>query len=56
VLEPASPTRADPKVIDLRLLLRQGGQNLMGMEEPDLYARACDHSWTFACAGGGRSR
>ena len=55
VLEPESPRRADPRVIDLRLLLREGGQNLMEMQEPELYARACDHGWTFACAGGSRS-
>ena len=31
--------RTDPRVLDLRLLLREGGQNLMDMAEPDLYAR-----------------
>ena len=41
--------RADPRVLDLRLLLREGGANLMEMSEPDLYARACDHRWMFAC-------
>ena len=51
VLESAGPSRADPRVIDLRLLLREGGPNLMEMSEADLYARACDHGWTFACAG-----
>ena len=55
VLDPGSPSRADPRIIDLRLLLREGGQNLMEMPEPDLYARACDHGWTFACDGGSRS-
>jgi hypothetical protein len=55
VLEPGSPSRADPRIIDLRLLLREGGQNLMEMQEQDLYARACDHGWTFACGGGVRS-
>ncbi len=55
VLDPGSPSRADPRIIDLRLLLREGGQNLMEMPEPDLYARACDHGWTFACEGGTRS-
>ena len=55
VLDPGSPSRADPRIIDLRLLLREGGQNLMEMQELDLYARACDHGWTFACAGGVRS-
>ncbi len=42
-------TQADPRVLDLRLLLREGGANLMEMSEPDLYARACAHRWTFAC-------
>jgi TPR repeat protein len=55
VLDPEGPSRADPRVIDLRLLLREGGQNLMEMSEPDLYARACDHGWTFACGAGVRS-
>ena len=55
VLDPESPSRANPRVIDLRLLLREGGQNLMEMPEPDLYARACEHGWTFACDGGSRS-
>jgi hypothetical protein len=41
--------RAPPRPLDLRLLLREGGQNLMNMSEQDLYARACEHSWTFAC-------
>ena len=55
VLSPESPSRANPRIIDLRLLLREGGQNLIGMPEPDLYARACDHGWTFACEGETRS-
>lgn len=55
VLDPGSPSRTDPRIIDLRLLLREGGQNLMEMQETDLYARACEHGWTFACAGGARS-
>ena len=55
VLDPESPSRANPRVIDLRLLLREGGQNLMEMPEPDLYDRACEHGWTFACDGGSRS-
>ena len=55
VLRAENPSRADPRIIDLRLLLREGGQNLMEMPERDLYARACDHGWTFACGGGVRS-
>jgi TPR repeat protein len=42
--------QAPPKPLDLRLLLREGGKNLMDMPEPELYARACEHAWTFACA------
>ena len=50
-LVPGTFSRADPKTLDLRLLLREGGQNLMAMPEPDLRARACDHGWSFACDG-----
>ena len=45
-------TRADPRALDLRLLLREAGPNLLEMPEPELYARACDHGWTFACDSG----
>ena len=41
--------RAPPKTLDLRLLLREGGRNLMETSEADLLARACEHGWTFAC-------
>ncbi len=41
--------RANPRPLDLRLLLREGGPNLLDMPEPDLYARACRHGWSFAC-------
>jgi TPR repeat protein len=43
-------TQAAPRALDLRLLLREGGRNLIEMPEPELYARACEHAWTFACA------
>jgi|TARA_B100002003_G_scaffold244677_1_gene271160 hypothetical protein len=49
LLDPGGVTRADPKLLDLRLLLRERKQNLMEMPERDLYARACDHGWAFAC-------
>tara|TARA_Y100001970_G_scaffold111635_1_gene139315 strand:- start:3003 stop:4706 length:1704 start_codon:yes stop_codon:yes gene_type:complete len=39
----------DPHELDLRLLLREGGQNLMDEPLEDLYERACSHSWNFAC-------
>ncbi len=40
---------ADPRSLDLRLLLREAGPNLLDMPEPALFARACDHGWSFAC-------
>ena len=49
LLDPGSFSQAVPRTLDLRLLLREGGQNLLEMSEPELYARACDHNWTFAC-------
>lgn len=39
----------NPHELDLRLLLREGGLNLIDMPRADLYTRACDHGWTFAC-------
>lgn len=48
-LDPASAVRSEPRPLDLRLLLREGGRNLLEMPEPDLYSRACEHGWTFAC-------
>ncbi|MGD9904062.1 MAG: hypothetical protein AB7U83_11380 [Vicinamibacterales bacterium] len=50
LLDASPPATADPRPIDLRLLLREGGANLLAMPEPDLYARACRHGWQFACA------
>ena len=55
LLDPRSFSRTVPRLLDLRLLLREGGQNLMEMSEPELYARACDHRWAFACESVGRS-
>ena len=46
-----APIRAP---LDLRLLLREGGPNLLDMPEPELYARACRHGWSFACGKDGR--
>ena len=51
LLDPEHLSGADPRVLDLRLLLREAGPNLLEMPEPELYARACDHGWTFACDG-----
>ncbi|HEX9698425.1 MAG TPA: hypothetical protein VGD06_03105 [Acidobacteriota bacterium] len=39
----------EPRQLDLRLLLREAGPNLLEMPERDLLARACRHGWTFAC-------
>ncbi len=39
----------DPRSLDLRLLLREGGENLLEMSDADLLARACRHNWAFAC-------
>ena len=52
LLDRETPSRADPRVLDLRLLLREAGRNLLEMPEPALYARACDHGWAFACDDG----
>ena len=60
ILEPTSGTagdgagfvRADPRVFDLRLLLREGGRNLLEMPVPELYERACRHGWAYACDQG----
>jgi hypothetical protein len=49
LLDPRDPARADPRPLDLRLLVREGGLNLLDMPEPELYRRACGHGWTFAC-------
>ncbi|MGE3508459.1 MAG: hypothetical protein AB7N65_06200 [Vicinamibacterales bacterium] len=50
LLDAGFTARSDPRALDLRLLLREGGPNLIAMPESELYARACDHGWTFACA------
>ena len=55
LLDPGDVLRAMPKPLDLRLLLREGGTNLMEMSESELYARACSHDWVFACTGAPRA-
>ena len=52
LLQPSQTVLAPPRVFDLRLLVREGGLNLLDMPEPELLARACSHGWTFACAKG----
>ena len=49
LLDSSTPARANPRAFDLRLLVREGGPNLMEMPEPELLARACRHGWKFAC-------
>ncbi len=49
LLDRTSLVRADPRALDLRLLIREAGPNLLDMPEPALYARACEHGWSFAC-------
>ncbi len=49
VLDPSTVARGDPKPLDLRLLLREGGSNLLDVPEPELRTRACEHGWSFAC-------
>ena len=56
LLEPAVPVHTNPRTLDLRLLLREGGPNLLEMTEPELYARACRHGWSFACEKASASR
>ena len=53
LLDQDTLSQADPRVLDLRLLLREAGRNLLDWTEPELYARACDHGWSFACGGSG---
>jgi hypothetical protein len=52
LLDSATVVHGDPHELDLRLLLREGGGNLMQMSVPDLHARACAHGWSFACNHG----
>ena len=49
LLDPSAVSRAPPRPLDLRLLLREGGLNLVDMPEWELYERACGHGWAFAC-------
>jgi hypothetical protein len=56
LLDPTEPIRANPRAFDLRLLVREGGPNLVDMPEPELYRRACRHGWRFACEPRSASR
>jgi len=46
---PGRLVRDVPRTIDLRAMLREGKHNLLEMPEEELYARACEHGWTFSC-------
>lgn len=50
LLDGEALVQAEPAELDLRLMLREGGQNLMDLSLPELYQRACAHNWDFACA------
>lgn len=41
---------APPKDLDLRLMLRQAGKNLMELPRAELLKRACDHNWSIRCS------
>jgi hypothetical protein len=49
LLDPTDPVRTNPRAFDLRLLVREGGPNLVDAPESELYTRACRHGWRFAC-------
>ena len=49
LLDASAPSQANPRPLDLRLLLREGGLYLLDMSEPDLYASGCRQGWSFAC-------
>jgi hypothetical protein len=54
-LDPAGELHSDPRPLDLRLILREGGLNLMDMPEAELYSRACEHGFAFACRKSARA-
>lgn len=56
LLEDAPPVTTHPRAVDLRLLVRERGPNLLDLPEAELYARACRHGWTFACPPASASR
>ena len=46
---PGLPARGDPRLVDFRMLLNEGGLRLTDWSAGELYARACEHGWAFAC-------
>lgn len=49
LLDPSTITLSNPHDLDLRLVLREGGLNLLDMPVDQLHQRACEHGFTFAC-------
>jgi hypothetical protein len=49
LLQPGLSERSPPRELDLRLLLREGGRNLLEATPAELSRRACEHGWQFAC-------
>ncbi len=56
LLDASTPAAANPRAFDLRLLVREGGLNLVDTPEPELFARACRHGWEFACGKASAAR
>ncbi|MBP7778484.1 MAG: hypothetical protein KA371_15305 [Acidobacteria bacterium] len=56
LLDATTPATANPRALDLRLLTREGGLNLVDLPEPALYERACRHGWAFACGKASAAR
>jgi len=52
LLDESGVARSEPKELDLRLMLREGGRNLMTLPSNELIERACEHNWAFACERG----
>jgi hypothetical protein len=56
LLDQTAPVTTNPRALDLRLLVRESGPNLLDMPESELYERACRHGWSFACEKRSASR
>ncbi|GAB1269923.1 hypothetical protein NBRC116493_31760 [Aurantivibrio infirmus] len=49
LLDSSNPLRGQPGELDLRLMLREGGRNRFDLSIHELYQKACEHGWSFAC-------
>ena len=56
LLDASTPSRTNPRPLDLRLLLREGGPNLLEMPEPELYQRARAARMVVCVSEGGELR